>query len=118
MRLSILILIMLPILVSCDNNSEEPDITNCAFSDPLEDLLWLKTLKETMVACDLEISIFQAKYEGKPVFYVAITDPAANTIFGVDLLDCEGNRVILYKIGEHDAFYREVTDQKVLYRCN
>jgi len=109
---------MLTILVSCDNKSEEPDIPNCEFSDPLEDLPWLKTLKETMVDCDLEISIFQARYKAKPVFYVAITDPAANTIFGVDLLDCNGNRVKLYKSAEHNAFYREVTNQEVLYRCN
>jgi len=102
-------------LSSCDN--KEDTIRHCDYSDPLEDLEWLKEFKETLTDCDIQISIFQASYNKQTVFFSMITDPLVNSVFGAILWNCEGDVVRSFDYDESEKFQELVTDMVVLYRC-
>ena len=102
--------------LACCNKKDKP-FSTCEFSDPLEDLAWLKEFKETLTDCDIEISIFQAIYNNDIVYYTAITDPRVNSVFGITLWNCEGDIVRIFDYDEADKFHNLVTDRTVLYRC-
>ena len=63
MKKIILIIITLVLIVNCEN-SEKP-IISCESNNPLEDLPWLKDLKNSLKNCSFEISIFQAEYQNE-----------------------------------------------------
>jgi hypothetical protein len=106
-----LIFVTLIMILSC----EKYDNT-CNCDNPLEDIAWLKELKDSITNCTCEISIIQAAYEKQTVFYVALTDPVCNGVFNINLTDCNGTIIKNYSI--HDqTFDNEVTNRKVLYRC-
>ncbi|RXQ88131.1 hypothetical protein EO244_15455 [Ancylomarina salipaludis] len=115
MRKLIFILFIL-IGLSCCNNKDETLLT-CEFSDPLEDLTWLKEYKESLKDCNIQISIFQATYKNQTVFYSAITDPLVNSIFKVLIWDCEGKVIKVFDNDERENFSNSVTKRVVLYRC-
>ena len=115
MKNLIIILFLFTGLISCD--SKEETAPTCEFTDPLEDLAWLKEHKESLKDCDIQISIFQASYKNQTVFYSLITDPLANSVFGAALWNCEGEIVRTFDYNERDEFNELVTNTIVLYRC-
>ncbi len=108
-------LVVLLGLSCCDNKDET--LPTCEFSDPLEDLVWLKEIKASLNNCEIEISIFQAKYKNRVVFYKAITDPLVNAIPNTTLWNCEGKDVRTFEFHRSETFEKLVTNRIVLYRC-
>jgi len=106
------VLVILIGLSACNSSSA----LKCQSKNPLEDLPWLKELKESLNKSDVEKSIFQASYKKETVFYVMVTDPRVRLAFGVTLLDCEGRVVREFKSGESDDFEKLVVDRIVLYK--
>jgi len=115
MKQLLIVLLMLVGLSCCDNDEEFFPV--CEFTDPLEDLAWLKEYKESLGDCQVETSIFQANYKKHIVFYSAITDPLVNSVFGITLWDCEGKIVHIFDYDEAEKFYELVSNRAVLYRC-
>lgn len=105
------IFVILILILSCEKSD---NICNC--NNPLEDLAWLKELKNSFTNCTCEISIIQATYEKQTVFYVALTDPVCDGVFNVNLADCNGTIIKNYTTYDQ-TFDNEVTNRKVLYRC-
>lgn len=115
MKQIIIILICITTFTCCDNDHD--DQVNCEFSDPLEELSWLKEYKESLIDCNTQISIFQAIYKKQIVFYSAITDPLANSIFRVVLWNCEGEAIKIFEYDKTEEFGKLVTNRTILYRC-
>jgi hypothetical protein len=116
MKQLLFVLLMLVCLNSCDD--DENSFPQCEYSDPLEDLAWLKEYKETLTDCSTQISILQATYKKQTVFYSALTDPRVNSVFeATTLWDCEGNDVKRFGGDEYQEFGKLVTNRVVLYRC-
>ncbi|MBI9059051.1 MAG: hypothetical protein JEZ01_14900 [Labilibaculum sp.] len=115
MKKLIIILFIFIGLSSC--NSKEETIPTCEFTEPLEDLAWLKEYKESLKDCSIQISIFQASYKKQTVFYSAVTDPLANSIFSASLWNCEGEIIITFDYNEREKFNELVTNTIVLHRC-
>ncbi len=103
------------ILVSCNNDKNT--IPECNVENPLEELAWLKDVKNSLTNCTVQTSIIQGKYKGKSVFYTMTSDPLANSAFHIILWDCNGNTVKEYKTGENNVFYNEVEFSKNLFTC-
>lgn len=88
------ILLILPILClfySCNKY----DIPKCDFSDPTEDLLWLKDIIDDREANPTEgmryCFISQAKLRRKTVFIFGDCNPAIDKV--VFIIDCEGEPI-------------------------
>ncbi|WP_372645653.1 hypothetical protein [Ancylomarina sp.] len=99
---------------SCDASSN--DTLKCGVQNPLEDLAWLKTVKESLKDSDVVKTIYQASYKKETVFYVMITDPRVRLAFGVTLWNCEGKVIRVFKSGESEDYEKLVTDRVVLYK--
>ena len=117
MRQFLFLFICLTALTCCDHKDYE-SFPSCKYSNPLEDIAWLKEYKETLTDCSIQISIFQATYKKQTVFYSALTDPSVNSVFeATSLWDCEGNDVRNFRGDEYEEFGKLVTNKVVLYRC-
>jgi hypothetical protein len=110
------------ILIGCDKDKNsiadnKQKIPACNVVNPIEDLDWLKELKNSFTNCTCQVSILQGKYQENTVFYYMVTDPLCNSVFQVTLWDCNGDMVKEYKPGENDIFYSEVELVCTLYTC-
>jgi hypothetical protein len=103
------------ILLSCEKN--ENTIPECNVNNPLEELDWLKDVKNSLTNCTCQISILQGKYREKTVFYIMNTDPVCNSVFHVVLWDCNGDVVKEYKPGQFDTYSKEVELIDNIYTC-
>jgi hypothetical protein len=103
------------ILAGCDKDKD--NIHDCSTENPLEELGWLKDVKNSLTNCTCQISIFQGKYEEKTVYYLMMNDPLCNSVFHVVLWDCNGDIVKDYKPGENDMFFSEVELVNNIYTC-
>ena len=103
------------ILISCEKS--ENSIPECNVVNPLEELDWLKDVKNSLTNCTCQISILQGKYREKTVFYIMNTDPVCNSVFHVVLWDCNGDVVKEYKPGQNDIFSSEVELVDNIYTC-
>lgn len=99
---------------SCD--ASRNDTSKCEAQNPLEDLVWLKELKESLKDSDLEKSIYQASYKKETVFYLIITDPRVRLAFGVTLWNCEGKVVREFKSGDYEEFDTQVLNKIEIYK--
>jgi len=104
------------ILAGCDKDKDT--IPDCNIENPLEELEWLKDVKNSLTNCSCQISIFQGKYKEKTVYYLMLNDPLCNSVFHVVLWDCNGDVVREYKPGENDLFFSEVETVNNLYTCS
>jgi len=102
---------MFVLIVSC----EKPDNT-CNCDKPLEDLGWLKTLKNSITDCSLETSIIQATYEKQTVFYSKITDPLYDGLDPIAIFDCKGTLIKTFNMND-PAISTGLSEIKLLYRC-
>lgn len=112
MKNFIIILFLSIGLFSCDSKKET--IPTCEFSDPLEDLAWLKEYKENLT--DNYTVIYRAIYNRKVVFYSVYVNPAANTIWRITLWDCEGNTVRVFEREDKGKYDKLVSHHQVIYR--
>ena len=109
-KLSLIIAFMI-LLLSCEKNSN-----TCNCKDPINDLTWLKEVKDSFTNCSCEMSIVQATYNKQTVFYAAMTDPLCDGIYPIVLRDCKGEIVKSYE-SANQVLENELTDLQILYRC-
>lgn len=114
MKKLIYLLLILLGLSACDTHKNS--MANCDSKNPIEDLAWLKELKESLKDSDLEKTIYQASYKNETVFYLMITDPKVRLAFGVTLWDCEGKVIREFKSGEYEEFNTQVLNEIDLYK--
>ncbi len=111
MKKSVCVLVILIGLAACSNRCASKGQSK----NPLEDLTWLKELKESLKDSDVQKTIYQASYKKETVFYLMVTDPRVRLAFGVTLWDCEGKVIREFKSGESEDFEKLVIDRVVLY---
>ena len=117
------IIFLLVFISACnkENNSPEAQETvMCEFENPLEDILWLKTIVESFESengIDWRNVIIQYSYKGQDVFLIAPCfqcPDAPTTVF-----DCEQN--LLCELGGIRGtntcpdFDKNATNEKILY---
>ena len=108
------------IILSGCKEKDEKTIPECNIDNPLEELEWLKEMKDTCESSndyDIHEVIVLARYKGKPVFYTQIICPACNVAFHFVLRDCNGDIVKEYNPGDEQKFQEEVEFIKILYTC-
>ena len=100
-------------------NCKKEKRNECNVNDPLTELSWMKELKKQVDDnCNsCEVFIIQAIYDDRTVYYTSVTDPLCNSIFGVALLNCDGQLIKNYNDANKDDFYSQVSDRKKLYSC-
>jgi len=116
MKRTFILLITIFIIASCGKD-ENANKSVCNSTDPIEELSWLKEMKNTMTNCSCEMSIVQATYNSQTVFYTIMTDPLCDAIQTIILYDCEGKVVKTIANNEIPSYKAEETNMKVLYRC-
>jgi hypothetical protein len=112
MKKALLISLVIFMAVSCEKYNNTCDCKN-----PLEDLPWLKDLKDSFTNCTCRISIVQAEYNHQTVFYSILNDELCDGIPTVILKDCSGNSLKTYANGWDETFTNEVKDRRIIYSC-
>ena len=112
-----LFILIIPFVFTTCSKVEKDTQNACNSSNPLEDVTWLKTIKNTLTNCSCELSIIQGTYNNKTVYFVALTDALCDGISMPTLYDCNGKVVRVFNETDYQDFYNLVTRDKVLYRC-
>ncbi|WP_320052180.1 hypothetical protein [uncultured Acetobacteroides sp.] len=89
----------------------------CNSANPIEEVDWLKAMKNSLTNCSCEMSIIQGTYNNQTVFFTMITDPLCNSVNMPTLYSCEGKVVRVFNETDYREFNDKVTTVKVLYRC-
>jgi hypothetical protein len=110
-----LLIIACCLILSC--SKEKQSNVACNSSDPVNEVSWMKEMKASLTNCSCEMSIIQGTYQGKTVFFIAMTDALCNGISSAALFDCKGVLVKSFSAAEYADFNNTVTRDKVLYRC-
>ncbi len=97
-------------VVSCEKESK----SDCNVENPLEDLAWLSEMKAGLPGEPCPFALAMGLYHNNTVFYTLSVGPACNTVFGVELLNCNGDVVKQYSATENEQFEREVEFIKFL----
>jgi hypothetical protein len=111
MKKVVYIFIVICLAVSCVKNES---VCNC--DNPVEDLPWLKELKNSYTNCTCQISIFQAIWEKQQVFYSIMNDPLCNGYQDILLFDCNGAFLKSFTPAD-ESFGNDVINRKILYTC-
>jgi hypothetical protein len=111
MKKASFLLLLIIMSVGCEKTDKI-----CGCNNPLEDISWLKELKDSMTNCSCETSIFQATYKNEPVFYQSVTDPLCNSVFNVSIINCQGYVLKTYNSGD-GLFLSELSNKKIIYTC-
>lgn len=75
-------------------------------------------MKDSLVNCTCDVSIFEAKYNNEVVYYKMMNDPLCNSVFSVTLRNYKGEAVKIYGYQDVNIFANEVTDMEKLYTCS
>jgi hypothetical protein len=110
------LVILIVLLVNC-RKEEKMEANACNTDNPMENIDWLKAMKDSMTNCSCRISIVQGTYNRHPVFYIIMNDPLCNGASIPTLLDCNGKAVKKYTEADFEDFYKQVTLDTVLYSC-
>lgn len=116
MKRTLIILITIFIVASCGKD-ENTGKSTCDLADPIEELPWLKEIKNSLTNCSIEMSILQGTYKNQTVFYISMTDPRVDAIQTATLLDCEGKVIEVIQPNKYQTFLNRVSNVKNLYRC-
>lgn len=110
---------ILVLLVTVAGCSKENDRNKqiCNLADPINELPWLKEIKNSLTRCGCETSIMQATYKEQTIFYTATTDLLCDGIETYTLYNCEGKVIEIITQDKIHDFYTKVTDLKNLYVC-
>ena len=110
------LLMLIFLLSSCKTSADSENlcIENCS-TDPT----WMKQLKNQVdQSCDgCYKSIFKGSYQGSAVYFVMMNHPLCNGIFGVDLINCEGQLVKRFDSDASIEYENEVTNKTVYHHC-
>lgn len=115
MKLLATIVITLLLFISCSKENDQKQI--CSLADPINELPWLKEIKNSLTNCSCEVSIIQATYKEQTIFYTAMTDLLCDGIETYTLYNCEGKVIEVIPFNEIVNFNKKITNVKNLYRC-
>ena len=104
------------LLVNCGKD-EKSSVNDCNTENPIEELSWLKTVKDSLTDCPCQISIMQGTYMDQTVYYLALTDPLCDGIAIPTLFNCSGKAVKQYTQDNYMDFSNQVRFDSVLYSC-
>ena len=116
MKKTFILFITIFFAASCGKD-ENTSKSTCDLTNPIEELSWLKEMKNTMTNCSCEMSIVQATYNNQTVFYTMMIDPLCDGVQTIILYDCEGKIEKTIANSEISSYKAEETNMKVLYRC-
>jgi hypothetical protein len=111
-----ILVILSALLVNCSKD-EKVTSNACNTDNPMENIDWLKAMKDSLTNCSCQISIVQGTYRNHPVFYLALTDPLCDGVLIPTLVDCNGKVVKKYNETDIEDFYHQVSIDTVLYSC-
>jgi hypothetical protein len=100
--------------------NEESALTNkCNPENPLQ-MSWMAEWVGELQNCACTISIFQAEYDGEPVFWPLITDPLCQTVIeNVPVYNCNGDEILtLNNNADWQDFSEKLTGRKIIYVCS
>ena len=116
MKLFFTLLFATLLLAGCSkDNGENKQICNLA--DPINELPWLKEIKNSLTNCPWQTAIIQANYDGQTVFYTASNDPLANSVQSYTLYNCDGKIIEVTQPEKLNDFLAKLSDVKILYQC-
>lgn len=104
-------------LIGCDDKQQS--LTDCNPENPLE-MNWMAEWVGELQNCACTISVFQAKYDGEPVFWPLITDPLCQTIIeNIPVFNCLGEEILtLNNNNDWQEFSTKITGRKIIYVCS
>jgi len=103
---------------SCKKDKEDDTIEDCGVENPIEELTWLKQLKDNCFAePDCKSHFYSAVFDKKTVFYTDVEGLFCQPKFSVELRDCNNGIVKSYGEGDESKFNSEVTDTNLMYVC-
>ena len=102
-------------LISCDSEQVDPNDA-CNAANPIEEVVWLKNLKESISNAGCETLLIQGVYNNTTVFFTYIADPLCNCINAPTLYNCKGEVVRIFTINDYKEFPNLVKSEKTLYR--
>jgi hypothetical protein len=118
MLIHIIVLTILTLIAGCENAESIPE---CSYSEPMEELTWLRNYAAESTNCTCQISLMQGTYtqpgKHETVFFKLENDPLCNSVFGAVLYNCAGETVKAYGAGDSDQFSKEVKIDKTLQAC-
>ena len=105
------------ILTSC--NKDENTIPECDVENPLEELEWLKEMKDTCKSSGniCHTIIIHGLYKDESVYYTNLIGALCDPPFNIFLRDCNGDTIKKYKIGDNQKFQEEVEFVEILHTC-
>ncbi len=112
----LLLLLLFVVFFACSDNDSSPD--ECNPDNPLR-MDWMKEWVADLQLCSCTISIFQAEYNGKPVFWQLMTDPLCHGVFEeITIYCCTGCELLVLKSYDDLLEFQEKTsDLKIIYQC-
>lgn len=104
------------IMNSCNKGNDLSE--NCNPDNPLQ-MKWMAEWVGEMQNCACTISIFQAEYNGEPVFWPLIIDPLCQTVIeNVPVYNCTGEEILtLNNNTDWQEFSSKITKRKIIYIC-
>ena len=112
-----LILILGILFMGCTKDATVDTTNACTSANPIEEVGWLKDMKNSLTNCSCESSIIQGIYNNQTVFFIRGTDPLCNSVNMPTLYSCEGKVVRVFNETDYREFDDKVTPVKVIYRC-
>lgn len=116
-RFSLLAFIFIFLFNGCYKEEAQTPLSACECENPLEEIIWLREMKNSLSECDLETSIIQGYYNGHTVFYIYITDPLFDGIQIPILYNCAGEVERNFETNNLSEFYTSVAMDTILFKC-
>jgi len=111
------IILVFSILFASCSKEKDQNKQICNLADPINELPWLKEIKNSLTNCPWQTAIIQAIYDGQTVFYTVMNDPLANSVQTYTLYNCEGKVIEVIPSDKAQNFRDNITDVKNLYQC-
>jgi len=111
------IILTFSILFASCSKEKDQNKQICILADPINELPWLKEIKNSLTNCSCQISILQAIYDEQTVFYSAMNDPLCNSVQTYTLYNCDGKVVEVITSDKMQNFQAKVSEIKNLYQC-
>ncbi len=117
MKFKVVILFFLLIASGCQK--KETVSTRCNPENPLE-MQWMADWVNELQHCTCTVSIFQAEFNGKTIFWPLMNDPLCQSVIkDVPVYDCLGEEIlVLNSYEDWLAFNEQVANRKIIYACS
>lgn len=108
--------LLLVLIFACSKEDRYKDA--CDDENPFE-MEWFAEWISDLHNCSCIISIFQAEYEGEPVFWELITDPLCQSVIeNITIYCCTGCELtVLNDYNDLLEFQKKVSNIKIIYNC-